>query len=59
MAQPSNPHNDPYPWVTIDFDGSEYRVHTAHVNGLDEQGDLWEGWVYSPRSNEELERAGF
>lgn len=51
--------NDPYPWVTIDEDGNEYRVHTAHVDGLDDQGHLWEGWVYAPRTREQLEKAGY
>lgn len=50
---------DPYPWVTIDFDGSEYRVHTAQEDGVDENGIVWQGWVYAPRTREQLDRAGF
>lgn len=59
MAQPSNPNNDPYPWVTVDENGEEFRVHTAHKDGMDEHGNVWEGWVYAPRAREELDRAGF
>lgn len=40
---------DPYPWKTIDENGEEFRTHTAHEDGLDENGVLWEGWVYDPR----------
>lgn len=43
---------DPYPWVTIDFDGSEYRVHTAREDGVDENGIVWQGWVFAPRPKE-------
>lgn len=59
MANPSNPNNDPYPWVAVDYDGEEIRVHTAHEDGYDSEGNLWEGWVYAPRTREELDRAGF
>lgn len=46
--------SDPYPWLTITEDGKEFRAHTAHADGYDSEGRLWEGWVYSPRSAEEL-----
>lgn len=59
MAQPSNPNNDPYPWMAIDYDGEVIRVHTAHVDGIDAEGEQWEGWVYAPRTREELDKAGF
>jgi hypothetical protein len=41
--------NDPYPWVTIDEDGSEFRTHTAHEDGVDENGIKWQGWKFAPR----------
>ena len=59
MAQPSNPNRDPYPWVTIDENGDEFLVHTTHEDGMDEYGNVWEGWVYAPRTREELDKAGF
>lgn len=59
MAQPSNPNKDPYPWVTSDGEGGEFRTHTAHEDGIDAEGELWEGWVYAPRTREELDRAGY
>lgn len=59
MAQPSNPSKDPYPWVFVDYDGEESRVHTAHEDGIDEYGNEWQGWVYAPRTREQLDRAGF
>lgn len=46
--------SDPYPWVTIDEEGNEFRTHTAHADGVDSEGRIWEGWVYSPRTAEEL-----
>lgn len=46
--------SDPYPWVTIDEEGNEFRTHTAHADGVDSEGQVWEGWVYSPRSAAEL-----
>lgn len=46
--------SDPYPWVTVDETGNEFRTHTAHADGYDSEGRLWEGWVYAPRSTEEL-----
>lgn len=46
--------SDPYPWVTITEDGSEFRTHTAHADGYDSEGNYWNGWVYAPRSAEEL-----
>jgi hypothetical protein len=58
MSANDNPANDPYPWATVDYDGSVYRVHTAHADGLDEQENLWDGWVYAPRTREELDKAG-
>lgn len=50
--------NDPYPWVTTDENGAEFRTHTAHADGVDENGVEWEGWRYEPRSDAELEAAG-
>lgn len=47
---------DPYPWVTIDENGEEFRTHTAHEDGVDELGNEWSGWEYRPRSAEELAR---
>lgn len=46
--------SDPYPWVTIDEEGNEFRAHTAHADGYDSEGRLWEGWVFAPRSAAEL-----
>lgn len=45
--------SDPYPWLFIDYDGEETRVHSIFA---DEDGNdrIFEGWVYSPRSAEEL-----
>lgn len=50
---------DPYPWVTIDEMGEQFRAHTAHEDGVDENGVVWEGWTYAPRSTEELKAAGY
>jgi hypothetical protein len=41
--------NDPYPWVTIDENGDEFRTHTAHEDGVDENGIKWQGWKFAPR----------
>lgn len=46
--------SDPYPWLTIDEEGNEFRTHTAHADGYDSEGQLWQGWIYSPRTAEEL-----
>lgn len=51
--------SDPYPWVTIDEMGEQFRSHTAHEDGVDENGVKWEGWTYAPRSTEELKAAGY
>jgi hypothetical protein len=50
--------SDPYPWVTLDENGKEFRTHTAHEDGYDKNGNLWEGWTYSPRNAEELSEDG-
>ena len=41
---------DPYPWLMVDAEGNETRTHTAHEDGVDEFGNEWEGWTYSPRT---------
>lgn len=43
---------DAYPWVRIEEDGSEFRTHTAHEDGVDENGVEWSGWTYDPRESE-------
>lgn len=55
----SLPIGDPYPWVTTDENGAEFRTHTAHEDGFDAKGNEWSGWTYSPRSSEELRALGF
>jgi hypothetical protein len=42
-------NRDPEPWVTLDENGKEFRTHTAHEDGLDENGVMWNGWTYDPR----------
>jgi hypothetical protein len=49
---------DPYPWVTMD-DGQEFRTALAHEDGVDENGILWSGWTYAPRSQGELDALGY
>lgn len=51
--------HDPYPWVTIDEDGKEFRTHTAHADGYDAHGNYWQGWEYKPRTDAELAAAGY
>lgn len=46
--------SDPYPWLTVDEEGNEFRTHTAHADGYDSEGRLWQGWIYSPRTAAEL-----
>lgn len=50
---------DPYPWLTIDESGEEFRTALAHEDGFDEYGAEWSGWTFSPRAQEELENLGY
>ena len=51
--QPEEDETDPYPWATVDFDGSVYRVAHAQAGGIEEDGVNWDGWVYAPRPKAE------
>lgn len=52
---PLEDEGDPYPWLTIDENGEEFRTHGGHIVGIYPAP----GWTFSPRSNEELEALGF
>lgn len=56
MAVETWPTKDPYPWLTIDDEGEEFRVHPGRIDASDPE---LTGWTFSPRSDEELRELGF
>lgn len=44
-------NHDPEPWVRPDENGRPFRAHTAHEDGVDENGVEWTaGWEHDPRA---------
>lgn len=50
------PTKDPYPWLTIDDEGEEFRVHPGKIDASDPE---LTGWTFSPRSDDELRELGY